>query len=198
VPLTDDPLIENFLQQQRQRYRDQAVSEAPAMHPLAVNDVVLMRTIRNLLAVDFGTGKRLWEVPVEDHLDQILSANGETIFQQAPQVPIGLSQRCGTTTLMGLSAATGTTCSRSRTWGWLAGCLSRGRCSCGGGGCAMRRAQDLQPSHGPRHPDGKAEVARRGPDDRFALRQSEAFFLGPPLPVSGSSTPWRKSKTRFA
>ena len=38
----------------------------PGLHPLVVDDVVLLRTYKNLLAVDFTSGKRLWEVPVDD------------------------------------------------------------------------------------------------------------------------------------
>ena len=35
----------------------------PGLHPLVVDDVVLMRTCKNLQAIDFNSGKRLWEVP---------------------------------------------------------------------------------------------------------------------------------------
>ena len=41
-------------------------ADDPAFHPLAVGNVLLMRTLRNLIAVDFATGKRLWEVPEDE------------------------------------------------------------------------------------------------------------------------------------
>jgi hypothetical protein len=57
VPVTDDPLIENDLLGFRQMYRDRGVSDATSLYPLVVNDVVLMRTVRNLLAIDMTSGK---------------------------------------------------------------------------------------------------------------------------------------------
>lgn len=62
VPTTNHPALEKALADIRQTYVDQGIPVAPCMHPLAVNDLVLMRTSRDLLAVDFETGKRLWEV----------------------------------------------------------------------------------------------------------------------------------------
>ena len=68
--------MEDYLRQIRQTYHEQGASDAPCLHPLAVDNVVLMRTLRNLLAVDFLSGKRLWEVPVDDQLDTLLSNSG--------------------------------------------------------------------------------------------------------------------------
>ncbi|HEX3999574.1 MAG TPA: PQQ-binding-like beta-propeller repeat protein [Pirellulales bacterium] len=41
---------------------DNNIPIMPVMQPLAVADVVLMRTARGLLAIDFNTGKLVWEV----------------------------------------------------------------------------------------------------------------------------------------
>jgi len=57
----DDETIERSLVQGRQNFIDQDVPALPNLHPLAVGDVVLTRTWRNLLAVDFKTGKRVWQ-----------------------------------------------------------------------------------------------------------------------------------------
>ena len=42
-----------------------------------VNNLVLMRTASNLLAVDLVTGKRLWEVPTEDPFEALLDPPGD-------------------------------------------------------------------------------------------------------------------------
>jgi len=77
VPTTEDPFVESLLEQIQQWFEEQDRAALPAMHPLVVNDVVLMRTARNLLAVDFTTGKRLWEVPGEDPFESLLDPPGE-------------------------------------------------------------------------------------------------------------------------
>ena len=47
----------------------------PGLHPLAVGDSVLMRTSQTLWAIDFNTGKRLWEAPLDK------PANGQSLAQ---------------------------------------------------------------------------------------------------------------------
>ena len=54
------------LEQYQKMLCGRGTSDPSALHPLAVGDVLLMRTLQNLLAVDFATGKRLWEVPVDE------------------------------------------------------------------------------------------------------------------------------------
>jgi len=187
VPLTGDPLIEGFLQQQRQRYRDQAVSESPALHPLAVNNTVLMRTLRSLVAVDLTTGKRQWEIPAEDRLEQLLNANGEALFQQAPQIPIGLCQRVWDDNTYGTLSSDGHYVFSVEDLGLGGGMPSsrqtfiRGR--------RVREADEPKTYNRLTAHDirtGKLKWHVGGPEDRFALRQAEVFFLGPPLCVSGS------------
>ena len=43
-------------------YLDQSIAAVPAMHPLAVGDLILMRTPERVVAVDFKTGKIIWQV----------------------------------------------------------------------------------------------------------------------------------------
>ncbi len=61
VDVADDPILEKALIEQENEYRDHGVALFAGLHPLAVGDVVLMRTATNVLAVDFQTGKRLWQ-----------------------------------------------------------------------------------------------------------------------------------------
>lgn len=68
----EHPYVQHLLEQieQLHQQRERGYDALPCLNPLVVNDVVLMRTVRNLLAVDFTTGKRIWEVPVEDPFDR--------------------------------------------------------------------------------------------------------------------------------
>ena len=61
VPTANDPVDEEIVQQIRKQFVGSAA--LPSLQPLAVNDVVLMRTPDKLLAVDFKNGKRIWEYP---------------------------------------------------------------------------------------------------------------------------------------
>ncbi|MGD9646797.1 MAG: PQQ-binding-like beta-propeller repeat protein [Pirellulales bacterium] len=72
VPTTEDHAVETQLAQLRQKYRDEYVAAIPGLHPLVVDNVVLMRTVSTLLAIDFETGKRVWDVPVDESLDELL------------------------------------------------------------------------------------------------------------------------------
>src|SRR5690606_8183324 len=75
VPTAIEPRTEELVERLRQAYSDRDVCGLPALHPLIVNDVVLMRTSNNLLAVDFSTGKRLWEVPVDDAIGRLFEGD---------------------------------------------------------------------------------------------------------------------------
>jgi tetratricopeptide (TPR) repeat protein len=50
------------LQAQRDEFFRSAKVAVPSPTPLAVDDIVVMRTTQRLVAVDFKTGKRLWQV----------------------------------------------------------------------------------------------------------------------------------------
>ena len=50
------------LQAQRDEFFRGAKLAVPSLTPLAVDDIVVMRTTQRLVAVDFKTGKRLWQI----------------------------------------------------------------------------------------------------------------------------------------
>lgn len=95
VPTTIDPHVEKMLDQLQSAYRDRQIVAIPSLSPLVVNDVVLMRTTVNLLAVDFRTGKRLWEVPLDEETEQWLSGSmaSQPTAQGASLAAAGLDQR---------------------------------------------------------------------------------------------------------
>ena len=51
VPTANDPTDEKLIRQLVKRYFDQSLPALPSLHPLAVNDVVLMRSPKHLIAV---------------------------------------------------------------------------------------------------------------------------------------------------
>ena len=74
IPSTDHPHVESRIEQLEQANRDPDRWALPALQPLTVGNVVLMRTARNLLAVDFETGKRIWEAPGDDPFESLSEA----------------------------------------------------------------------------------------------------------------------------
>ena len=53
----------------------EAGAAIPTLRPLAVGDVLLIRTLRKLLAVDIATGERLWAAPPDDETESKLDAD---------------------------------------------------------------------------------------------------------------------------
>ena len=189
VPVTDDPLVEDFLEQRAHRYRDQGISPAPGLHPLAVGDTVLMRTVRNLLAVDFNTGKRLWEVPTDDRADGAQAGGegaAELSFSPSPNQGMGVEQRVWDDQTYGTLSSDGHLVFSIEDLGWGAGVTLSRQVIVNG----RRQSDPTEPkpynrlvAHDIR--TGKLKWHLGGPSDRFALRQAEAFFLGSPLPLGG-------------
>ena len=83
-----EPAVRRNVADLKQAFADQNLSALPGLHPLIVNDgkrdIVLFRTAVNLLAADFATGKRIWEVPVDETDDNPLNLdpNGQAANQQ--------------------------------------------------------------------------------------------------------------------
>ncbi|MDH3718632.1 MAG: PQQ-binding-like beta-propeller repeat protein, partial [Planctomycetota bacterium] len=57
-----DTESESYLETSRRQFADQMVPALPAFQPLALDDLVVMRTPGRLSAVDFRTGKLIWQV----------------------------------------------------------------------------------------------------------------------------------------
>ena len=93
VPSTDQPLVEAVIEQAQRVDEDWDRSALPALHPLALDDVVLMRTTHNLLAVDFATGKRLWEAPVDDPFEAFVDPHPDLLRRRSPQLQYAVRLR---------------------------------------------------------------------------------------------------------
>ena len=89
VPIADHPYLEGAVKQYRRLLKEREDKvDVPTLRPLAVGHVVLMRTLRKLLAVDLVTGKRLWEAPPDDGPELLDDASG-----QDDRLKIGLRRR---------------------------------------------------------------------------------------------------------
>ncbi len=65
----NDPSVEAFLAGRSEDFAQRGVVVIPASRPVAVGDVVVMRTPENVVAVDWQTGKRIWETREDDELE---------------------------------------------------------------------------------------------------------------------------------
>ncbi|MBU4272850.1 MAG: PQQ-binding-like beta-propeller repeat protein, partial [Planctomycetes bacterium] len=197
VLATDDPLTESILTQYRNIFSERGLPAVPILHPLAVGDVVLMRTLRNLLAVDFATGKRLWEVPFEEPVEL---ASAENVQQLQAALALGAGQRMWGDLTYGTLSSDGRHVFSVEDLGLESGDDSSAvqRINVQGMGiqgrvvirirnpravingtslCNRLTAHDIR--------TGKLTWELGGTDGPRALRQAETFFLGPPLPLMG-------------
>ncbi len=181
IPLVGDgdglPEAE-VLRQQQQQVRREGKVVFPALHPLVVGDVVLMRNLRTLLAVDLASGKRLWEVPADDPLD---AADLREPDEQ-------MSWRPGYSPYQGLAVRMGQRLWQDGVYGTLSSDgrlvfsiedlpLASGYAGSDRGSCNRLAAHDLR--------TGKLKWNVGGRRGAHALRLAETFFLGPPLPLRG-------------
>ncbi len=193
VPTSDHPYIEAMLQELHHDEEDQEQWMLPGVHPLVVNDLVLMRTTRNLLAVDFNSGKRVWEAPpAEDPFEAMLNSspsqdpqgyNGPGGYRREQQIEQGLRFR-----MFG-----------DATYGTLS---SDGQCvfavedlqleTANGGRNMFFTGQHRNEEGGPRAYNrlaaydirtGRLKWHLGGSPEEFNLPLAGTFFLGPPLPL---------------
>ena len=87
VPTANDPTDEQLVQDYARQNMGTGPVLLPSLQPLAVQDVVLMRTPRRLFAVDFDTGKRIWEFPWDDTPDEMAQRSLELQTARANPSP---------------------------------------------------------------------------------------------------------------
>jgi outer membrane protein assembly factor BamB/tetratricopeptide (TPR) repeat protein len=189
----DNPSFEKIVGQLRQTYEDQDVAALPSMQPLAVGDVVLMRAVDDLLAVDFTTGKLIWTARslADRSYEQIASPrNGE-----APQLRQGLEQRMWDDAIYGNLSSDGAQVFAIEDLplqSGLNGAMNNvngvpqrrvifplGRQIQGSARNSNRlTARELKT-------EGKLKWSVGGPSGDDEPKLAGAFFLGPPLPLQG-------------
>ncbi len=203
---TDDPQEEKKLGQQWTKHPDYGGPMIPALHPLAVGDVLLMRTLETLLAVDIATGKLLWEVPVDEPDER--SAGNDTATSQQFQIrqqimAAGGNPRVTSDMTYGTLSSDGRSVFSVEDAGAEsaspASMVAGGRAVFIGGGVFRVRGRGIflngfngnneeQPAlcnvlaaHDIR--TGKLKWQIGGPAGPHALPLAGTFFLGPPLPL---------------
>ena len=109
VPTTEQQTAERAVITARQQNLDRNIPILPVMQPLAVGDVVLMRTARSLLAVDFTTGKRIWEVRSQSDLqsDRVAAAGARIAAMQGVVGDPSLSEKLWENATTGTLASDG-------------------------------------------------------------------------------------------
>jgi outer membrane protein assembly factor BamB/tetratricopeptide (TPR) repeat protein len=167
----------------------------PAFHPLAVGDVVLMRTLHDLVAIDLATGKRLWAVPTDgpaaaapgdenDEIQQGRQRMSPAVQRVWEDMTYGALSSDGRRVFSIEDAATDSTAADTPTVRHVM-VVRNGK----------RRLLLLNRNGGdPKAPfnrltahdirTGKLTWQIGGPAGPQPLGQSETFFLGPPLPLA--------------
>lgn len=187
VPPTDDPRVEEFLQSRYQGRRDQGVAEACCLFPLVVGDVVLMRDMHTLWAVDFNTGKRLWNIPFDNRIDTL--AENPTIDpfgRPAPQLGAGIEQRMWLDFIYGALSSDGRCVFSIEDLGWGVNLAAARRIIIGGRNQAdPAESRSVNRLAATNVRTGKIKWDVGGPANEYALRLADTFFLGAPLPLAG-------------
>jgi outer membrane protein assembly factor BamB len=186
IPVSD-PDVEKLLRQTRQIRTDQDSLLLPSLHPLVVDDMVLLRTARNLLAVDFASGVRKWEIPVDDTLESLLGeATPEMLQRNWMQWGAGLGQRMWEDATYGTLSCDGRCVYSIEDLGLGVVTPNTSRAIVVGAqrvGNQNNGPYNRLAAHDIR--TGKLKWSIGGPSDQFALPHADTFFLGPPLPLMG-------------
>ena len=203
IPTTDQPYVESLIDQIQQSNRDQDRWAIPALQPLVVRNVVLMRTARNLLAVDFQTGKRIWEVPGDDPFETVAdTTSGNEMMQFGGGGPAAFDLQAALRFRLWGDTTFGTLSSDGdRVFAVEDLTLDLGMWAARNAFIPNRRgyptdakpfnrlaAYDVRTGKLVWHLGGTSDDAGSTPSGGIAtgrLAQAGTFFLGPPLPVAG-------------
>lgn len=185
---TDDRAVEKFVSKSRNDYISQEIVAIPAMHPLAVGDVVVMRTAFALQAVDFNNGKLIWKYPAtDDSFEHVLRSGSQQPASGMQQLLAGLDQRVWEDTIYGMLSSDGAQVYFVEDLG-LAGVSSTAPTTVLPNGqrrLAMNsRASNCLAARELRT-QGKLRWQVGGMTGEDEPKLAGAFFLGPPLPLLG-------------
>jgi len=183
VPTTDQPYIEALIAGICRDDEDHGQLTISSLHPLAVDDVLLMRTARNLLAVDFATGKRIWETAGDDPFEAFVNPSPEGPAVLAAQIANALRMRLWGDATYGTMSSDGERVfaiedlrlpiGPAGIRGFL---IPPGSQSPEPAAAANRLAAfDVR--------TGKLKWHLGGSEEEYGLPEAGTFFLGPPLPL---------------
>jgi outer membrane protein assembly factor BamB len=90
--VVNDPTIEAYLAVRNDDFAERGVVVVPGARPVAAGNVVVMRTPSNVIAVDWRTGKRIWETREDDEFKAGESSglrqriNGQQLAEQGNSI----------------------------------------------------------------------------------------------------------------
>ena len=192
TPTANDPQLEKQLAEMQEHHLEQGGRLTPGMHPLAVNDYVFMRSVNCLEAIDFRTGKRIWNGPLED-VEEMLRQSAAAAAGGGNGSKNWLEQRMWDDAIYGTLSSDG---ARVYCVEDLAGNMQE---TVPGAGMGARRVMIVNNGRvvTPNTifynrlaayeiaTEGKLSWDLGGEPKEDAPRLAGAFFLGPPLPLGG-------------
>ncbi|MGA2799007.1 MAG: PQQ-binding-like beta-propeller repeat protein, partial [Thermoguttaceae bacterium] len=181
-PATDDPLMEEVMRQTRRGNLERGLAVLPASHPLVVDDVVLIRTYKNLQALDFASGKRLWEVPLDDLPENSPAAGDNDPNVQASLMAVLLSHRALNDATFGTLSSDGRLVFAIEDLGPEQG-MDSVRRGINFNNFTTNKDSNRLAAYEIR--TGKLKWQSGGNAEDFGVRLADTFFLGPPLPLMG-------------
>lgn len=192
TPTANDPQLEKQLAELQEQHYEQGGRLTPGWHPLAVNDYVFMRSVNCLEAIDFRTGKRVWNGPLDKHVDEMLRQSG-TAAANGSTSPSWLEQRVWDDAIYGTLSSDG---ARVYCVEDLAGNMQETVPGAGMGGrrlMVVNNGRVVTPNTIFYNRLAAYEIATEGKlswdlggePKEDSPRLAGAFFLGPPLPLGG-------------
>ncbi|MBN1911174.1 MAG: PQQ-binding-like beta-propeller repeat protein [Pirellulales bacterium] len=184
APASEHPLASAILRQRTRLDAERNSILMPEVRPLAVGNVVLTRSLRGLVAIDFTTGKRLWEAPTDDLLDNSHSAL-RSVYTQPGQLESMICHRVWSDRIFGELSSDGELVFAVEDLGL---------------GTTRQAAQTVfiqgRRVENPAWPSEYNRLAaysirtgklvwHLGGGEEFGLPEANSFFLGPPLPLMG-------------
>ena len=189
VPTANNATDEQQIEELTKEKQDLNLPALPSLHPLVVDDVVLMRTPERLIAVDFPTGKRIWEFPWFDTPDEeaLRDSRSQSRGSTSAKRRGELSQRLWDDATYGQLSSDGKRVFVLWNLGFASSTLSP-NVMVGPGGIQTRRPGAPKPYNQLASLDLKTEGSLQwiigGVDGEDEPRLAGTFFLGPPLPLN--------------
>ncbi len=180
---TASPLQERTLRQDVEDLRTSGKLPPPSWVPLRVGDQLLMRTTERLVGIDHRTGKRVWTYPWQLGLDSLEEEPSDLEgMLQGPQQPPLLSQRVWNDLPYGQITSDGEQVYLLDQLGQLESVTMNAMLNMRG----VRRLQNRSNTLVALELETEGKLRWRiGADEDSPSTLSDAFFLGPPLPIDG-------------
>ncbi|OYV95768.1 MAG: hypothetical protein B7Z73_01940 [Planctomycetia bacterium 21-64-5] len=192
VPVADAPDLEQTLDKLSQQFLERGARIVPNLHPLAVRDYVLMRSLTGLEGVDFRTGKRIWNT-TDKSVEDLIDAQPRQPGQPAMPLANWLQQRVWENAVYGTLSSDGefVYCVDEPYTAKQPGKSELGNVEQG----LPQQIVFAQRPFGMPRPDRASnelkafEIVSQGKllwSSEEEADLADLFFLGPPLPVAGS------------